>query len=314
MPVHPQARALLDRLAAAPLPLRALPPQEARAAYDRFIEPLNFDPVPVGKVEDVRVPSPGGPMRLRLYHPAGTSAGPLPMLLFIHGGGFVIGSIESRDPQCRLFCRDVGCIVASPDYRMAPEHPFPAAPEDCWAALRWLADNAARLGGDASRIAVGGESAGGNLAAGLAQRARREGGPGLAFQMLIYPWTDVFFVQDEPSYVFLDEEYFLTRAQVEWYRSLYVPAGTDRGDRQLSPALEPDLAGLPPAQVITAEFDPLRDDGRRYADRLAAAGVPVDYACMEGMVHGYWHYGKLIDASGAALASSMAALRAAFRR
>ncbi|MGE0254336.1 MAG: alpha/beta hydrolase [Alphaproteobacteria bacterium] len=314
MPVHPQARALLDRLAAAPLPLRALPPAEARAAYDRFIEPLNFDPAEIGRVEDVEVPGPRGAIRLRLYHPGSGHAGALPMLYFIHGGGFVIGSIESRDPQCRLLSRDVPCIVASVDYRMAPEHPFPAAPEDCWAGLRWLADNAARLGGDPARIAVGGESAGGNLAAVMAQQARREGGPRLAYQMLIYPWTDVFFVQGEPSYALLDEEYFLTRAQVEWYRAQYVPAGTDRADRRLSPALEPDLAGLPPAQIITAEFDPLRDDGRRYADRLAAAGVPVDYACMEGMVHGYWHYGKLIDASGAALARSIAALKAAFGR
>jgi len=315
MPVHPQARAVLDLLSAAPVALKDMPPAEARAAYDRFILPLNFDPAPVSRVEDRMIPSPGGGvMRLRLYWPERADRELLPALLFIHGGGFVIGSIESRDPQCRILCRDVPCIVASLDYRLAPEHPFPAAPDDCWAALRWLADNAAELGVDIDRVAVGGESAGGNLAAGLAQRARDEGAPKLVYQMLIYPLTDLFFRLDLPSYRLLDEPYFLTRDQMQWYCDCYVPAGTDRSDVRLSPGLARDFRGLPPAQIITAEYDPLRDDGHHYAERLRAASVAVDYLCLDGMMHGYWHYGKVIDGARTAIDRSVAALRGAFYR
>ena len=236
-------------------------------------------------------------MRVRIYTPE-TDRSDLPVFLFIHGGGFVIGSIESRDPQCRMISRDVGCIVVSVDYRLAPEHPYPAAPDDCWAALQWTTDNATALGGDSRRIAVGGESAGGNLAAGLALRARDNGGPVLAAQVLVYPLTDMFFEQDLPSFALADENYFLTREQMRWYRNCYAP-GLDRTkDPLLSPCMAGDLSGLPPAQIVTAEFDPLRDDGKHYGERLAAADVAVEYTCMPGMIHGYWHYGKIIDASG----------------
>lgn len=313
MPLHPQARAVLDLLNSAPVQLRDLPPAEARAAYDRFIVPRNFDPAPVGRVEDREVPlADGSAMRMRMYWPEHPPRAPLPALLFIHGGGFVIGSIESRDPQCRILCSEVRCVVASVDYRLAPEHPFPAAPDDCWAALRWLVARAAALDVDPLRVAVGGESAGANLAAGLAQRAREAGGPPLVLQMLVYPTTDLFFTLDLPSYRLLDEPYFLTRAQMQWYYECYVPAGVDRNDLRLSPGLAADLSRLPPAQIITAEFDPLRDDGQRYAERLRAAGVPVEYRCMPGMIHGYWHYGKLIDAARTAIDHSVVALRAAF--
>jgi acetyl esterase len=311
MSLHPQAQAVLDLLNGAPTPLKDLPPPEARAAYDRFIIPRNFDPVDLPRVEDRTIPGPGGDIRVRIYWPA-AGTGPLPVFLFIHGGGFVIGSVESRDPQCRILCRDVRCIVVSVDYRLAPEHPYPAAPEDCWAALQWVHANAGELGGDASRIAVGGESAGGNLAAGLALRARDAGGPALAAQILVYPVTDMFFEQDLPSYALLDEDYFLNRDQMRWYYDCYAPGVTATDDPILSPCKADDLSGLPPAQIVTAEFDPLRDDGKRYGERLAKAGVPVDYVCMDGMIHGYWHYGKLIDASREALQLSVRALRDAF--
>lgn len=312
MPLHPQARTVLDLLASAPVSLKDLPPAEARATYDRFIIPRNFEPAPVGRVEDRNIPrTDGGSMRMRVYWPE-SAAAPLPALLFIHGGGFVIGSIESRDPQCRILCREVPCIVVTPDYRLAPEHPFPGAPEDCWTALQWLVENAATLGVDVERIAVGGESAGGNLATGVAQRACSEGAPRLIYQMLVYPTTDFFFTLDLPSYKLLDEPYFLTRQQMQWYYDCYAPPGIDRSDLRLSPGLAPDLSGLPPAQIITAEFDPLRDDGHHYATRLRAAGVQVEYLCMDGMMHGYWHYGRLIDAARTAIDHSVGALRKAF--
>lgn len=311
MGLHPQAQAVLDLLNEAPTPLKDLPPAEARAAYDCFIVPRNFDPVPLARVEDRQIPGSGGDIRVRIYWPDGPS-GPLPVFLFVHGGGFVIGSIESRDPQCRLICRDVPCIVVSVDYRLAPEHPYPAAPDDCWSALEWLHANAEALGGDAARIAVGGESAGGNLAAGLALRARAAGGPALLAQILVYPVTDMFFEQDLPSYAYLDEDYFLTREQMAWYHDCYAPGMTKTDDPLLSPSKAADLRGLPFTQIVTAEFDPLRDDGKRYGERLADAGVPVEYVCMDGMIHGYWHYGKLIDASGAALKLSIDALQRAF--
>lgn len=311
MTLHPQAQAVLDLLNAAPTPLKNLPPADARAAYDRFILPRNFDPVPLGRIEDRMIPGPGGAMRIRIYTPAGDS-GPRPIFLFIHGGGFVIGSIESRDPQCRLICRDADCIVVSVDYRLAPEAPFPAAPDDCWASLQWCADNTSDLGGDPARIAVGGESAGGNLAAGLALRARDDGGPTLAAQILVYPLTDMYFEQDLPSYRYLDEDYFLTRDQMAWYGACYAPGMTTTDNILLSPCKAANLTSLPPAQIITAEFDPLRDDGKHYGERLTAAGVPVEYTCMRGMIHGYWHYGKLIDAAGEALQLNIAALKRAF--
>ncbi len=311
MGVHPQAQAVLDLLNAAPTPLKDLPPQEARAAYDRFIVPRNFDPAEIGPVEDRMIPGPGGDVRIRIYTPEGAD-GSLPVFLFIHGGGFVIGSIESRDPQCRIICRDVGCVVISVDYRLAPEHPYPAAPDDCWAALLWTVENEAELGINASRIAVGGESAGGNLAAGLALRARENGGPALVAQILVYPVTDMFFEQDLPSFALAYEDYFLTREQMRWYWDCYLPGTTTTTDPLISPCMEQDLSNLPFTQIVTAEFDPLRDDGKRYGERLAAAGVDVEYACMPGMIHGYWHYGKLIDASAEALQMSVEALKRAF--
>lgn len=311
MTLHPQAQSVLDMLNAAPTPLKDLAPAEARAAYDSFILPRNFDPVSLAKVEDRMIQSPAGEIRVRIYTPEGDS-GPRPIFLFIHGGGFVIGSIESRDPQCRLICRDVDCIVVSADYRLAPEAPFPAAPDDCWATLQWCADSATALGGDPTRIAVGGESAGGNLAAGLALRARDSGGPSLTAQILIYPLTDMYFEQGLPSYKYLDADYFLTREQMTWYSECYTPGVTQTEDVLLSPCKEENLSGLPPAQIITAEFDPLRDDGKYYGERMTAAGVSVEYTCMAGMIHGYWHYGKLIDAAGETLQLNIDALKRAF--
>ena len=192
--------------------------------------------------------------------------------MFFHGGGYVIGDVDTHDNQCRMLCREAEAVVLSVGYRLAPEHPFPAAPEDCFAATRWAAEHVDRLGGDAGRIAVAGDSAGGNLAAVVALMARDAGGPALAAQLLIYPGTD--FAGGYPSETENAEGFFLTRADMEWFREQYL-AGADPSDPRLSPIAAPDLSGLPPAVVATAEFDPLRDQGDAYARALEEAGVPV---------------------------------------
>ena len=314
MPLHPQAQDLLDSLTSAPTPLNQMPPAEARAAYRRFIEPRNYDLEPVAKVEDREIDGADGPLSLRIIWPASAPAGPLPVFVFYFGGGFVIGSVESREPQCRKIANQTGCIVVAPRYRQGPEHKFPAAHDDAWVAAQWVAANATALGGDPARLAVGGDSAGGNLAAAICQQARNAGGPNFVLQVLVYPSTDFFFTLWLPSYALLDEAYFLTRQQIAWYHAQFLPADVDRGDLRLGPALATDFSGLPPALIITAEFDPLRDDGKHYGELLQAAGVPVEYTCYDGMIHGYFHYGKTIDAATASLNQVIAALQRAFDR
>lgn len=312
MPLHPQAQDLLDTLTSAPTPLNRMPPADARAAYRAFIEPRNYDLEPVERVEDREIEGPHGPISLRIFWPAGAPKGPLPVFIFYFGGGFVIGSVESREPQCRKIANQTGCIVVAPRYRQAPEHKFPAAHDDSWAAAQWVAVNAADLGGDPERLAVGGDSAGGNLAAVISQQAREKGEFNFVLQALIYPSTDFFFTLGLPSYALLDEAYFLTRQQIAWYHEQFLPDDVDRGDLRLGPALAKDFTGLPPALIITAEFDPLRDDGKHYGELLSAAGVPVEYTCYDGMIHGYFHYGKIIDAATASLNQVIDALKRAF--
>jgi acetyl esterase len=301
MPLHPQAQDLLDTLTSAPTPLNQLPPAEARDAYRRFIEARNYDPNPVARVEDHDIEGPHGPISMRIFWPAGAPEGPLPIFIFYFGGGFVIGSVESREPQCRKIANETGCIVVAPRYRQAPEHKFPAAHDDAWTAAQWVAANAETLGGDPARLAIGGDSAGGNLAAAISQQAHEAGTFNFVLQVLVYPSTDFFFTLDLPSYALLDEAYFLTRQQIAWYHEQFLPDGVDRGDLRLGPALAKDFSGLPPALIITAEFDPLRDDGKNYGELLSAAGVPVEYTCYDGMIHGFFHYGKIIDAATASL-------------
>ncbi len=312
MPLHPQAQELLDTLTSVPTPLNQMPPADARAAYDRFIAPRNYDRDPVDRVEDREIDGPSGTVSMRIFWPAGAPHGPLPIFIFYHGGGFVIGSVESREPQCRKIANDAACIVVAPRYRLAPEHKFPAAHDDAWAAAQWVAANAAALGGDPVRLAIGGDSAGGNLAAMIAQRAHREDAIDFALQVLVYPSTDFFFSLDLPSYALLDESYFLTRQQIAWYHEQFLPADVDHGDLRLGPALANEFGGLPPALIITAEFDPLRDDGKHYGELLSAAGVPVAYTCYDGMIHGFFHYGKTIDAATASLEQVVEALKRAF--
>jgi acetyl esterase len=283
MPIDPQARVVLDQLAAlGGAPLHTLSPAEARAQSNA--RRAGMPPgAPVARVQDLSAPGPRGDIPLRLYHPDGTD--PLPLVVYFHGGGWVIGSIASHDAICRSLANASGSIIVSVEYRVAPEHKFPAAVDDAYAATRWVADHAEALGGDALRLAVAGDSAGGNLAAVTALMARERGGPQIAFQLLIYPVTD--FNLDTPSYMQNAEGYLLTRDTMSWFWNHYLSKADDGAHPYTSPLRADDLSGLPPALVITAEFDPLRDEGEAYAERLRQAGVPVTCTRYDGMIHSF---------------------------
>jgi acetyl esterase len=308
MALDPQAKAIIDATAALNLPpIERTSPEEARAGMRQRTAGLG--PVePVARVEDHAVPAEGGRIALRAYTPAGT--GPFPVLVFFHGGGWVIGDLDTHDGICRALANHAGCLVASVDYRLAPEHRYPTAAEDAYAATRWVAANAARLGGDARRLAVGGDSAGGNLATVTALMARDRGGPALALQLLIYPVTHHAF--DTASYRDCADGYLLTREAMRWFWSHYLARPEDGRQPYASPLLAPSLAGLPPALVLTAEYDPLRDEGEAYAARLREAGVSVTLTRYSGMVHGFIRWINLADRSRAALDEMAAALRKAF--
>ncbi len=298
MPVDPPIQGMLAMLEAMQRPsLGSGTPEEARRGFRMLTVDLRpaHTVVPVASTEDIEVPGAAGPLPARIYRPE--AEGELPTIVFFHGGGFVIGDVDTHDNQCRVLCREAEAVVLSVGYRLAPEHPFPAAPEDCFAATRWAAEHVAELGGDAGRIAVAGDSAGGNLAAVTALMARDAGGPALAAQLLIYPGTD--FEGGYPSETENAEGFFLTRADMEWFREQYL-AGADPTDPLLSPVHCPDLAGLPPAVVITAEFDPLRDQGDAYARALEEAGVHVIARSYGGLIHGFFDLGALSPAAAEA--------------
>jgi acetyl esterase len=294
MPVDPHVQTILDLLAAAEgPPLRELGPEEARARYRTFTVELR-DPTTmadVGEVTDITVDGGDGPRPARLYRPADADAGSLPTLAFFHGGGFILGDLDTHEAQARRLCRELGALVVSVDYRLAPEHPAPAAFEDCLAATGWLAHHAESLGGDPARLIVGGDSAGGNLAATVAQACRDGRGPDLAAQLLIYPVTDM---TDPDGKVHRSrhengEGYFLTQEEMRWFEESYL-GDRDPEDPVHSP-LYGELAGLPPAVVVTAEFDPLRDEGEAYARAMRAAGVPVEQYRFDGLIHGFFDMG-----------------------
>jgi acetyl esterase/lipase len=290
MALDPGLKIVLDQLAANPGPqLHELPVEQARAFFDAM--QLPSPEVKIASVEDRRIPGPAGDIPVRIYRPEGQ--GPLPALVYFHGGGWVIGSIETHDASCRDLANRVGCVVVSVDYRLAPEHRYPAAAEDCYAATRWVAENAASLGIDAGRIAIGGDSAGGNLTAVVALMARDRRGPALVHQLLIYPVTDADFTR--ASYRENAEGYLLTTTAMEWFWGHYVPDSAQRTEAYAAPLRAKDLAGLPPAFVITAEFDPLRDEGEAYAKRLAQAGVATRHERYAGAIHGFFAMGMLSE-------------------
>jgi len=285
MPLDPQAKDFLDRLALAELPpIQEQTVAQARAQMDfstRFLGELPR----VAKVEDCHLPGPGGAIRGRIITPREAGPGPLPVVVFFHGGGWVLGNIESHESICRAIANASATIVVAVDYRLAPEHRFPAAAQDAYAATSWVAEHAGEFGGDPGRIAVAGDSAGGNLAAVACLLARDRNGPRIAFQVLIYPITD-YNLQNE-SYSHFAEGFFLTRSEMAWYWEKYVPKRDDRTHPHAAPCRVDDLSGLPPALVVTAEFDVLRDEGETYARRLQSAGVPVRISRYDGMIHGF---------------------------
>jgi len=306
MPLHPQAQAFVDQINALPRPpIAELTVEEARAGLKGLLPPS--DEV-VGVIDDFELPGADGqPVRARAYTPRDAGAGALPLLIWLHGGGWVTGDLDSHDATCRTLANSAGCKVIAVDYRLAPEHKFPAGLNDCYASLQWIAAHAEDLGIDPRRIVISGDSAGGNLAASVALMARDRGGPALAFQLLVYPVTHHAF--DTPSYRTYGEGYLLSEEGMRWNWNHYLPDAAAGLDPLASPLLAPDLRGLPPALVIVAECDPLADESEAYAKRLAEAGVAVECKRYDGMLHAFFTLGQVFDDGRAAVAHASGVLR-----
>lgn len=310
MPLDPQVQFLLEQMASLDSPpIHTLTPQQVRDNI-RMQQSFFGEPEPIAQIENRTIPGPAGQIPVRIYTPAGS--GLFPVLVFFHGGGWVICDLDTHDGLCRSLANGTGCVVVSVDYRLAPEHKFPAAPEDCYAATQWVAAHAAEINGDPSKIAIGGDSAGGNLTAVVAQMARDQDGPKLIFQLLIYPGTD--FGMKSRSIEENAEGYYLTRDDMLWFRNHYLNSDADRENPLASPMLAASLKGLPPALVITAQYDPLRDEGEAYGHKMEAAGVPVKISRYDGMIHGFLSMAPFIDGGKRAIEECCHALRAAFAR
>lgn len=308
MPLEPQTKTLLDamRASGASLDFGQMPASEARRKLAQTpIARENAEPV--ATVDDRTIPGPGGDIPVRIYTPH--AAGPLPALVYFHGGGWVLGDLDGSDAQCRMLTNAVGCVTVSVDYRLAPEAKFPAPAEDCYAATLWVCENARALGCDSSRVAVGGTSAGANLAAAVPLMARDRQRPAIAFQLLVYPITDGGM--NTQSYRENAEGYFLTSQAMDWFWGHYVKDDTDRAHPYAAPINAIDLGGLPPALVITAEYDPLRDEGEAYAARLREAGVPVACTRYDGTIHSFVSMAANLDVGKRAVKQIVGALREA---
>jgi len=307
--LHPQAQAICDALAAAPaMELSDATLAEQRAAFGALM--MFAGPVPEGVASTDREIAG---VSCRVHVPADGSTGehpPRPVVVLYHGGGFTIGTAREFDPVAARVAAEADAVVVAPDYRLAPENPFPAAVDDAWAVLAWCGEHAAELGGDSTRIAVMGDSAGGNLAAVTALLARDAGGPRLALQVLVYPVTDA--LADTASLRENGSGYLLTAEHMRYFLDCYTRGGADPTDWRMSPLRAPDLSGAAPAVVLTAGYDPLRDEGDAYAERLASAGVPVEHLRYPGMIHGFFGLGAAFDDGAAALSTVAAALRNAF--
>jgi len=296
MPLDPQVRRLLDRIARANLPpINTLPTAKARQQMIDASAALG-KPESVDSIEDRTVPGSGGAIPIRIYKPAGEQ---LPIVVYFHGGGWVLGNIDTHDGYCRALANASGAIVVSVDYRLAPEHKFPAAVEDAYDAVRWVSENAIAIGGKSGPLAVAGDSAGGNLAAVVPLMARDRSGPSIGCQVLIYPITDHNL--DTASYREFANDHFLTRDAMRWFWDEYCESDTDRDQACLSPLRAEDLQGLPSALVITAGYDPLRDEGEAYAKKLRQAGVAVALTRYDGMIHGFTRRFDLLDKAREAL-------------
>jgi acetyl esterase len=301
VPLDPAIKTVLDQLESVGGPaLHEVSPDEARQMM-KLLTAIEGEPEQVEHVEDHTIAG----VPVRVY---GAAQGPQPILIWYHGGGWVIGDLDTTDGVTRKLANHADALVVSVDYRLAPEHPYPAPVDDCWGVLEWVAANGAELGGDPARIAVGGDSAGGNLAALMAIKAR-DAGLSLRHQLLVYPATDLTL--SFPSIDENGEGYLLTKDSMVWFANHYL-GGADPKDPHISPYYADDLSGVAPAHVITAEFDPLRDEGEAYAERLADAGVPVDVKRYDGMIHGFYGLGLVTPVADQAIDASAAGLRAAF--
>jgi acetyl esterase len=309
MPLDPQVTALLEQMNAQGLPpFEQMTVDQAREVSSN-IAGLQAEPPSIASVENRAVPGPAGDIPVRIYTPTGEA--PRPLLVYYHGGGWTIGTLDVADKPCRALAAATSSVVVSVDYRMGPEHKFPAAVEDCYAATRWAADHAAELGADPERLVVIGDSAGGNLAAVISLIARERGGPRIAYQVLIYPVTDYAF--DTPSYEQNADGYMLTREAMRWFWGNYLSSEADGAHPHASPLRASELAGLPPALVVTCEFDPLRDEGEAYGQRLGEAGVAVKVSRYDGMIHGFFLMSGAISRNQALLDEIAAELRSALR-
>jgi acetyl esterase len=309
MAIDPQVAFVLDLIIKSGRPAyNTLSPKEARQLF-RETRPASTPPAPtIGTVKDLRADS----VPVRLYRPAGVpDSTRLPALVFFHGGGWVIGDLDTHDTLCRQLTAGAGISVIAVDYRLAPEHKFPASADDAWTATKWVVAHAAELGVDASKLAVGGDSAGGNLAAVVALQARDAGGPKIALQVLLYPVTDVG--AETQSYRDLADGYMLTREGMRWFIAHYLAKPQDADDWRASPIRAKSFAGVAPALIITAGYDPLRDEGDAYAQKLRAAGVSVDHLSFGGMIHGFIPMGKLIETGNRAVTLIADSLRHALR-
>ena len=310
VPLHPAIQAMLAAEVPGP-PLDAMPINEARVLREGMMLQRPRRDEPVARVEDWMIPGSGLGIPARVYTPSG-KVGPHPILVFFHGGGWVFGTLETHGDICRTLCHRSGSLVVSVDYRRAPEHRFPAALEDCCAAVRWCAGHAAEIGGDPTRLAVAGDSAGGNLAAAVALRGRDDGGPTLALQVLIYPVTNCAF--DTASYHQYASGYGLTRDMMRYFWKSYLSRPADANHPAASPLQAADLTGLPPALVLTAQYDVLRDEGEAYAARLAQAAVPVRCTRYLEMNHGFVQLGALCEPALQGLMEIAESVRTTFAR
>ncbi|MGA2036303.1 MAG: alpha/beta hydrolase [Acidimicrobiales bacterium] len=318
MPVEPVLRTILERIAALEQPPPSeMTPEEMRASY-MAMAAMGAVPSNPPEVQDRTIPGPAGEIPVRVYRPvdAAAAAGgavPVgsetpPVVAFFHGGGWAIGSVHTHDALCQQLAAQVPAVVVSVDYRLAPEHPFPAGLEDSMAATAWVSEHAAELGADPARLAVAGDSAGGNMSAVISRRARDSGGPPILFQLLVYPPTDL--TNSYPSHKENGQGYLLTSEMIDWFTGHYLGDG-DRRNPDVSPMCAENLSELPPALVITAEYDPLRDEGEAYAARLADAGVDARLVRYDGMVHGFLQMNGVLLGAATAIADAAGALREA---
>lgn len=304
MPLHPQAQAVIDDMGSRrQIDPVTMSPQSVRELMDAQLMALRAPAPEVGKVEDRRIDGPGGPLPLRIYWPLGGAApGALPIYLYFHSGGYVVYNIDTADPQCRILANAVNCIVISVGYRLAPEARFPAPVEDCFAAVQWASQHAASINGDPERLAIGGESCGGTMASVVSILARDAGGPAIRQVVMCGPLTEL---KEPPQ----DTDIGKIAA---WFRNLYIRTPEDALDFRASPQLADDVRGLPPTLIVTAEYDGLLAQGEAYAEKLRGAGVSVEYACFEGMIHNFTGMGGAIDAAQDGLNLIAARLRKAF--